>query len=233
MNRCVAAVLAVALVAAPSLAPAVQPFRATYDVYRNGSAVGIATLQVVPADGRWRVDLTMDGKGLFGLAGLNAQQSTVFDEVNGAYRPLGQSTVRKALFTRKQTTGVYDWAAGKATWTGDVKAKRRAPVPLQPGDMSGLLVNLAVIRDARPGRTLDYRYVDNGRARAQRWVVAAQSETVQVGELSFDAWRVDRVQAGGDSTSIWVADGVPTPIRILQNDDGVELDLRLSQYTGA
>lgn len=232
MNRPAAALL-VALLAAPVAAGAVQPFRATYDVFRNGNEVGVATLQVVPADGRWRVDLVMEGKGLFGLAGLNAQQSTVFDEVNGTYRPLGQSTVRKALFTRKQTTGVYDWAAGKALWTGDVKAKRRAPVPLQPGDMSGLLVNLAVIRDAQPGRTLEYRYVDNGRARPQRWIVAAQPETVMVGELSYNAWRVDRVQAGGDSTAIWVADGVPTPIRILQNDDGVELDLRLSQYKGA
>ncbi len=107
---------------------------------------------MVPQGGRWRVDLVMDGKGLIGLAGLNAQQSTVFDEVNGAYRPLAQSTVRKLLFTRRQTTGVYDWSARKATWTGDVKKTRRTPVDLQAGDMSGLLINLAVIRDAQPGR---------------------------------------------------------------------------------
>jgi hypothetical protein len=217
------------------LAVAVEPFRAAYDVYRGGRALGVATLQVLPAgDGRWRVDLSMDGKGLVGLAGLNAQQSTVFDEVGGAYRPLGQSTVRRLLFTRKQSTGVYDWSARKARWTGDVKESRRAPVDLQPGDMSGLLVNLAVIRDAQPGRTLEYRYVDTGRVRPHRYVVGTEPEDIAVGELRYSALRVDRVQSGGEQTSIWVSEGVPTPIRLLQSENGeVTYDLRLTEYRGA
>jgi hypothetical protein len=226
--------LALSLFAVATLAHAVEPFRASYDVYRGGRALGVATLSVVPTGDRWRVDLVMDGKGLIGLAGLNAQQSTVFDEVNGAYRPLAQSTVRKVLFTRKQTTGVYDWNARKATWTGDVKKTRRAPVDLQPGDMSGLLINLAVIRDAQPGQTLQYRYVDSGRARMQQYLVSATPEDMSVGELRYSALRVDRVQSGGEQTSIWVAEGVPTPIRILQRENGEDTyDLRLIEYKGA
>ncbi|WP_133479168.1 DUF3108 domain-containing protein [Cognatilysobacter segetis] len=226
--------LAAALLWVAGLAQAVEPFRATYDVYRGGRALGVATLSVAPDGGRWRVDLVMDGKGLIGLAGLNAQQSTVFDEVNGAYRPIAQSTVRKVLFTRKQTTGIYDWSARKATWTGDVKKTRRSPVDLQPGDMSGLLINLAVIRDAQPGQTLQYRYVDSGRARVQQYVVSATPEDMSVGELRYSALRVDRVQSGAEQTSIWVADGVPTPIRILQRENGEDTyDLRLVEYKGA
>lgn len=217
------------------VAAAVQPFRATYDVYRGGRAMGVATLQVVPAaGGRWRVDLVMDGKGLVGLAGLSAEQSTVFEAAADGFRPLSQSTVRRVLFTRKQSTGVYDWSARKARWTGDVKQTRRAPVDLQPGDMSGLLINLAVIRDAQPGRTLEYRYVDTGRARAHRYVVAAEPEEIAVGELRYSALRVDRVQSGSEQTSIWVAEGVPTPIRLLQRDNGEDTyDLRLTGYRGA
>jgi hypothetical protein len=227
-------VLTLGLLTIATLAQAVEPFRASYDVYRGGRALGVATLSLTPDGGRWRVDLVMDGKGLVGLAGLNAQQSTVFDEVNGAYRPLAQSTVRKVLFTRKQTTGVYDWNARKATWSGDVKKTRRAPVDLQPGDMSGLLINLAVIRDAQPGRTLDYRYVDSGRARPQQYVVNATPEEMSVGELRYSALRVDRVQSGSEQTSIWVAEGVPTPIRILQRENGEDTyDLRLIEYKGA
>jgi hypothetical protein len=226
--------LAIALLGLATLAQAVEPFRASYDVYRGGRALGVATLSVAPDGGRWRVDLVMDGKGLVGLAGLNAQQSTVFDEVNGAYRPLAQSTVRKLLFTRRQTTGVYDWSARKATWTGDVKKTRRAPVDLQPGDMSGLLINLAVIRDAQPGQTLQYRYVDSGRARVQQYAVSATPDDMTVGELRYSALRVDRVQSGGEQTSIWVAEGVPTPIRILQRENGDDTyDLRLIEYKGA
>lgn len=227
--------LATLLLSAAGAAAAVEPFRASYQVYRGGRALGVATLQVVRnAQGQWRVDLDMDGKGLAGLAGIHAQQSTVFIEDGAIYRPLSQSTVRRVLFTRRQSTGVYDWQARKARWTGDVKPSRRAPVDLQPGDMSGLLINLAVIRDARPGSTLDYRYVDTGRARPHRYVVAAAPEDIVVGELRYSALRVDRVQSGGEQTSIWVAEGVPTPIRMLQRENGEDTyDLRLIEYRGA
>jgi hypothetical protein len=235
MKRRLAAIACAAALAWTGAASAVEPFRAAYDVYRAGRSLGVATLQVVPAGpGRWRVDLSMDGTGLVGLAGLNAQQSTVFDEVDGRYRPLGQSTVRKLLFTRKQSTGVYDWAARKARWTGDVKETRRAPVDLQPGDLSGLLVNLSVIRDAQPGRTLEYRYVDTGRVRPHRYLVSSDTEEIAVGELRYSALRVDRVQSGSEETSIWVSEGVPTPIRLLQRENGEDTyDLRLTEYRGA
>ena len=231
--RCSAlAGLSLLAMSAPSLA--LQPFSASYDVLKGGRTLGVATLKRSPTDaGRWRVDRVMDGKGLIGLAGLNAQQSTVFDEVNGTYRPISQSTIKRALFTRRQTTGVYDWAASRAQWVGDVKPAHRAPVVLQPGDRSGLLINLAVIRDAQAGKSLDYRFVDTGRARSQHYVVAAVPEEMTVGELRYSALRVDRVQTGGDATSIWVSEGVPTPIRILQSENGEDTyDLRLTEYKG-
>ncbi|GAB2522937.1 DUF3108 domain-containing protein [Lysobacter humi (ex Lee et al. 2017)] len=235
MKRFATLLLGALLLGAATAAAAVEPFLARYDVYKGDRRLGVATLQVVPtAGGRWRVDLLMDGKGLVGLAGLHAEQSTVFEDVDGAYRPVSQSTVRRVLFTRRQSTGVYDWSTRKARWTGDVKETRRAPVDLQPGDMSGLLINLAVIRDAQPGRTLEYRYVDTGRARPHRYVVAGVPEPVTVGEIGYDALRVDRVQSGSEQTSIWVAEGVPTPIRILQREDGADgYDLRLVEYKGA
>src|SRR5690606_33997217 len=110
-------------------------------------------MQLVPQQGsRWRVDLVMRGtRGLFGLVGINAEQSTVFDLVGETYRPLTQATVNKSVFTRKQTVGIYDWRSGSARWQGDVKETRRRPVDLRSGDMTGLLINLAVIRDAEPG----------------------------------------------------------------------------------
>jgi hypothetical protein len=100
--------------------------------------------------------------------------------------------------------------------------------------MSGLLIDLAVIRDAQPGRTLDYRFVDDGRVRQHHWVVAPQTESITVGDLDYDAMRANRIQDGGDDTILWVASGVPTPIRILQREDGADAtDLRLVEYKGA
>ena len=99
--------------------------------------------------------------------------------------------------------------------------------------MSTLLVNLAVIRDAQPGKALDYRVVDNGRARDYQYAVAAQTEIVNVDDLSYDAMRVARTNGGNDETIFWVANGVPTPVRILQRENGQDtLDLRLVEYQG-
>ena len=215
-------------------AHALEPFVANYQVLRDGRTLGEATLQVVKGDGaRWRVDLGMRGTGLFGLAGINAEQSTVFDTVGETYRPLTQSTLRKTLFTRKQTVGVYDWASLNARWTGAVKKTRRASIALQAGDMSGLLINLAVIRDAQPGKLLKYRFVDDGRVRDHDYAVAQELENVVVGDISYNAMRVSRVQSGVEETVLWVVDGVPTPIRMLQRENGADTyDLRLVDYKG-
>lgn len=209
-----------------------EPFVASYQVFNEGRALGNATMQVLPVAGeRWRIDLTMKGGGLLRLTGLNVQQSTVFDNHDNRYRPLSQASVKRVFLSNRKTVGNYDWNNASAKWTGDVKDTRRDPVPLQPGDMSGLLINLAVIRDADPGETLQYRFVDDGRAREHVYQVAPETELIQVGELSYDAMRVERVEDGGDQTVIWVAKGVPTPIRILQREDGQDsTDLRLVEY---
>ncbi len=213
-----------------------EPFVASYRVFNGGRALGTATMQVVPVEGdRWRIDLDLKGGGLMRLAGLNLQQSTLFEHREDQYRPLSQALVKRVFLSKRRTVGSYDWAARSARWTGDVKKQRSRPVPLQPGDMSGLLINLAVIRDARPGQTLRYRFVDDGRVRDHVYRVAPETEVVQVDELSYDAMRVERVttegQAGNEQTVIWVASGVPTPIRILQREDGQDgTDLRLIEY---
>jgi hypothetical protein len=228
--------------ALPSLAPAsalpdaprpLQPFVATYQVFHGGHELGMATLQVVPLQSpHWRVDLTMQGQGLMRLTGLNAQQSTLFDYDGTAFRPLTQATVRRSFLSRHKTVGVYDWNTHAARWTGDVKAGHAGPVALEDGDMSGLLIDLALIRDAAPGRQLHYRFVDDGRVRDHVWKIAPATEPVTIGDLDFSAMRADRVQDGGE-TILWVAAGVPTPIRILQREDGADsTDLRLVEYKG-
>ncbi|TAA24580.1 DUF3108 domain-containing protein [Pseudoxanthomonas winnipegensis] len=215
------------------------PFTATYEAWYKGKRAGDATLQVVHKEGnQWRLDLEIRGeRGVASLLRLNIQQSTVFDVTDTGsgilLRPLSQSTVRKAVFGDKQQTGSYDWRSNTAQWEGKVDKDRRAPVALKPGDMSSLLLDLAIMRDARPGAALDYRVVDNGRARQYQYAVAAQTEIVQVGELSYDAMRVARTNGGDREQIFWVASGVPTPVRMLQRDDGEDaIDLRLTDYQG-
>lgn len=216
--------------------PALEPFVATYQAFYKGKEAGDATMRVVHDDGaRWRVDMAVRGRrGFAGVLGLNMEQSTVFDNQGTVYVPLSQSTVKKALFLGKRVTGTYDWRDGTAQWHGDLKKERQRPIPLQPGDQSALLLNLSLMRDARPGQPLRYRYVDVGRVRQYEYQAATSTETVQVGDLSYDALRVYRTNGGNDETILWIANGVPTPVRILQREDGEDaIDLRLTEYQGA
>lgn len=229
------AVLLGALALASLSAFALEPFVATYQAYNEGKLAGSATMQVVHNEGnRWRVDLGIKGtRGFARLAGLNIEQSTVFDATGDLYRPLSQGTVKHAVFTGRKISGTYDWNARSARWQGDVKKSRSAPVPLQDGDMSALLMNLAVIRDAQPGKSLSYRVVDDGRVRDYQYAVAEQTEIVAVDDLSYDAMRVARTNGGNDETIFWVANGVPTPIRVLRRENGEDtIDLRLVEYQG-
>lgn len=213
-----------------------EPFLASYQAWYRGRQAGGATMQVMRGEGqRWRVDLSIRGdRGLAGLTRLNIQQSTVFEQDGALLRPLSQSTVRKAVLMDKRVTGTYDWQAMQARWSGDLKKDRLRPLALREGDMSALLINLAVIRDARPGATLAYRFVDGGRVREHRYEVSVQAETLTVGDMSYQALRVARIgNHDGDQTVLWVANGVPTPVRILQRKDGEdEIDLRLVEYRG-
>lgn len=215
--------------------PALRPFVASYEAWNQGKLAGAASMELAREDRHWRIDLDITGKrGLARWIRLDIDQGTVFDDVDGTYLPLRQDTRRKALFVDRETEGVYDWTAGEARWTGAIKDERQAPVPLQDGDMSGLLINLAIIRDARPGQSLSYRFVDGGRVRQHEYAVAEATEYLEVDGLSYEAMRVSRTNGGNDETIVWVARGVPTPIRILQRENGEDtIDLRLVAYEGA
>lgn len=212
-----------------------EPFVGRYHALYHGKPAGSATLKVVrQSPPRWRVDLGIEGeKGMAGVLGLNVQQSTVFESDGTGYRPISQSTVRKGLFMGRRSTGTYDWVRGSAQWRGDLKKRHAQPVALQPGDMSGLLINLAIIRDARPGAVLRYRFVEGGRVRDHVYQVADATEAVTIGELGYEVLRVARINGGNDDTVVWVAAGVPTPVRILQREDGEDaVDLQLIEYEG-
>lgn len=233
----VAQVVTASADAQPAAPFVLRPFTGTYQVFRGEKPLGEATMRLVNTGGaRWRIDLNILGtQGLAGAAGVNIQQSTVFDAAGNQFRPISQSTVRHALFATRKTVGVYDWSKNHASWSGDIKKSRRGRViPLQAGDMSGLLINLAVMRDAQPGAALQYRFVDDARMRVQSYAVAPATETVNVGDVSYSAMRIDRTNAGEDRTTVWFTPEVPLPVRIHMKDgDDAPIDLMLIQYKRA
>lgn len=214
------AALAGALAAFSAPALAVKPFSADYSASYMGMQ-GAGRMTLSPAEGsRWKYELSITSP----LA--EVRQSTTFDEAGGKLRPLSGSDSSKVLTKKKNVDASYDWSRGVATWTGDVKANRAGPIPLVAGDLDALLINLALVRDAGAGKTLNYRMVEDGRVKQLTYTVAGK-ETIDVGGKSQSATKL--ISSNGDKQTIaWVVDGMPVPARILQRDKGQDaIDLRV------
>ena len=215
MTRMLALSLAAALAMAESPAHALKPFTAQYEASFKGiSAGGAMTLS--RQGQRWTYAMGLRN------AMANLSQATVFEEAAGRYRPLGGSDRSTYLMKTRAVVTLYNWKGMQARWTGDVKPQRAGPVAMQPGDMDALLVNLALVRDIGFGRTsMSYRLLENGKAKSMTYRVAGR-EKITVGGRALDTTRVVQ-SAGRKQTAVWIAPGVPTPVRIVQREDGSEV----------
>jgi hypothetical protein len=210
-------------IAAPVIAAEsteIKPFTADYQAnYMGMQANGLMTL--APAGGnRWKYNLSSNGSV------ATQSQTTVFEEHGGQSRPISGSDVSRVLIKKIDKSANYDWSKGVATWSGDVKPDRAGPVELQAGDMDGMLLNLALTRDVAAGRPLNYRMVDDGRAKQLSYTIAGK-EQITVDGKAQQATKV--VHTDGEKQTIaWVVEGLPVPARILQKRNGKdEMDLRI------
>jgi len=195
-------------------APSLQAFTAHYQASAMGmKGQATMTLEAVdPATRQWRYTLTVRNP----LA--RVRQSTVFTQTGDTLQPLHTVSATRLLTQERTVEGHYDWSARVATWTGDARAHRRGPVALEPGDMDGLLINLAVMRDLAQNRPLHYRMVDNGHATILDYrVTGTQSMTVQGKPV-----QVTRIERTTDDKQqiAWIAPDLPAPVRLLQREGG-------------
>ena len=217
-----ALLLALCAAAAPAwAAQALKPFTATYDVNYMGLN-GTATMALAPAgEDRWKYSLDIDS------AIANLSQHTVFDARGGQWRPLSNNDSAVLLIKRNSKRASYHWSKREARWTGDVKADRAGPVALRDGDIDAMLLNLVIPRDVTAGKALDYRMVDDGRAKQMHYKVVGK-ETVEVGGEQRPATKVARVDDDKQQI-LWIVPGLPVPARILQRKGGKdEMDLVLT-----
>jgi hypothetical protein len=96
--------------------------------------------------------------------------------------------------------------------------------------MNALLINLAMLRDAAPGPPCTIGSSTTAVRATRSTAVAAARESQVVDDLAYAALRVDRVRGGGNATTFWVVESVPTPVRIVQHDDDGDLELQLVAY---
>lgn len=207
------------LAAAPAFA--LDPFVAEYRASVMGGVQADAKMSLASAGGdRWNYVLSVQSP----VATL--RQATLFEARNGAWRPLSGNDSTQMLIRKSQKNATYDWARNEARWSGDVKPDRMGPVKLQDGDLDGMLLNLAIVRDVAAGKPLNYRMVDNGVVRPQTWQQLGR-ETVTVAGKAHSAIKVSR-SSDDKQVIVWVVPELPVPARILQRKDGKDdIDLRI------
>ena len=207
---------------ASAATPGMKPYSADYDASYMGMH-GTGHMSLSQQGGRWVYSLRIGSS----LAQLS--QSTVFDVAGSALRPLSGTDASTFLVKRVTKQASYDWKAGQASWSGDVKPERAGPIALQAGDVDAMLLNLALPRDVAAGRSLHYRMVDDGRAK-QVDCNAGGKEALQAGGKTLQATKVSCDLGGNKQILLWVVDGMPFPARILQRKDGKDdIDLRLGK----
>jgi hypothetical protein len=208
---------------ASAATPGMKPYSADYDAsYMGMHGTGHMSLSQ-QGNGRWVYSLRIGSS----LAQLS--QSTVFDVAGSALRPLSGTDSSAFLVKRVTKQASYDWKAGQASWSGDVKPERAGPIALQAGDVDAMLLNLALPRDVAAGRPLRYRMVDDGRAK-QVDCSAGGKEALDIGGKPLQATKVSCELGADKQILLWVVDGMPFPARILQRKGGKDdIDLRLDK----
>ena len=187
-------------------------FTADYQAnYMGMQASGTMTL-APSVDHQWDFSFLLHNQ----LASL--QQHTHFDEQGTHLRPLSSQTVSNVLVKRRTIQTRYDWTSHQAVWEGDIKPTRRGPVTLQEGDIDGLLINLALVRDLMSQRPMDYRMVDAGRVKNLHYAVDGQ-ESVKVNGQMKKATKLTE-HDGDKEIVVWVVADLPVPVRLLQRNHG-------------
>ena len=215
--------IAVALAGIGAGAHAMEPFKADYQASAMGMQGNGQMSITAQGNNRWEYALSISNS----LVDLS--QKTVFDQPDGVLRPLSSSDLSRLLVKRKAVAAQFDWNGKRATWSGDVKPDRAGPVALRKGDMDALLVNLAIVRDVAAGKPLNYRLIENGKARPMSYR-AAGKETITIGGKPHEATKV--VGAAGDKEIVaWIVADMPVPARILQRENGQDsIDLQIKAW---
>jgi hypothetical protein len=203
---------ATATPAAAARPGALAPFSADYRASYMG-ITGSGRMQLSALGGnRWRLSLDVSAPA------VQLRQATVFSADGNDWKPLSGDDLTQVLIKRIERHAQYDWVRGVATWSGDIKPERAAPVTLAAGDIDAMMLNLALVRDGASGKPPRYRVVDEGRAKPMSYRRDGD-DTLTVNGKAYTAVRYVR-DDGRRQYLVWIAPGLPAPARILQRKDG-------------
>ncbi len=221
-----AAIASTALFAAISAFAAPLPaFTARYQLLKDGSPIGEATMTLSPAgDGTWSFTTRSEGtSGLAALMSANIQETSIFRWKGDLPEGLRYDYAMDAAIKHKERHVRFDWSSN----TVSVDDKGQHQFAAQPGALERHTIVLAISAGLRGGKSeFDLPVAVRDRVETQRYAAQGKQQiTVPAGE--FDATHVARSDGGGFEA--WFAPKYPVPVQVAQNDGG-ELMMKLESY---
>lgn len=221
--------LSVATASAADRAAPIAPFHAEYTTARNGDVLGRTVLELVDnRDGTWT--LSSDTRGTEGLAGLLGIELKETSRLR--WTATGPQSIayeyRQGGIKQRHRTMHFD-ADARLVHVEDDKGKRE--YAWQPGTIERNLVSLALGAELASGeRSMSFAVAGKRDITQQRYAVRG-TESIEVPAGTWDSVRVERTDAGKDTTS-WFAKSIGwLPVRIEQTDDGATMTLELASFT--
>ncbi len=220
-------VLALATSAAFAATPP-QPFTATYQVLREGEAIGQATIQL-KAVGDGQYEYSNDVKGTSGLAamlGASSSETTRFRWTGGVPETLTYDYKMETAIKQKQRHLQADWSTHQVSVTDNGKHFSYATAPgMVDRNTLPLALGLA-LQDNKRSVTLPVGVKQQ--IESQQFQVKGK-ETVKVPAGSFQAERVERIDSDKSFDAWYAPRKYPVPVKLAQSDGG-NLTLQLIGY---
>ena len=191
--------------ARPVAAAELLPFTASFAITWHGMSAGTAQVQLqrLP-DGRWSYQSISTARGLFRLAMPAELHSRSLFTIRDDHIVPEQFTAEDGTSgTGKDQDVRFDWNAGRATGTAE---RRRVDLPLQPGLLDSLSVQVALMHELLSGRTPQH-FVLLDKDKIKDYNYTAQGEeTLQtvLGERHTVIFRSSR-PGSADGTWFWCA----------------------------
>ena len=212
----------------PLLAAEVASFSAQYDVSRNGSRIGEATLTLTKdRQGGSFVNETLGTQGLAALGGVKITETSQFAYRGGQPETRQYTYEQKSRFNNRRRDARVDPASARIVTTDRDGVNE---LPYSPGVVDRQLLTIALMQAIAAGKTGPQAFTVVGRRNVepQVWQIGSVESVPQSSEKG---WRIERVRetANGRSTTLWLdQDQGHLPLRIEQTeDDGSRLELHL------
>lgn len=223
-----------AVVSLPQTGPAIykpKAYTATYVVFRNGSALGNATVRLSAiGNGRWELTSNTTGTGIAAIAGVQIDERSVLRWNEGRPETIDYSFNQKAGWKNKHRSITVD-AQGKRV---DSQDKEKSYVlKYEAGVLDRHAVTVAVMQDLSEGKRGDLLYpvADRDELHTHLYRVIG-NEKMQTAMGLMNSVKVQRIRetSNGRVTTLWLgADRQFVPLRIEQKEaDGDTIEMRIT-----